>query len=105
ASRAGGEHHQAHDRGAAYLVAVLLHRHLGVVAADDLDEFGRSAGMEAALVDDGKIAGERAVLEIAGLAPHLPLRNLLATLMYLRPAACASSSAVAMSLFTRMEES
>src|SRR6185312_12278996 len=105
APRTGGEHHEPHDRRAADLVAIFLHRHLGVVAADDLDEFGGSTGMQAALVDNRKFAGDRSVLQIAPLFFHFPLRNLLATLMYLRPAACASSSAVAMSSFTRMLES
>ena len=54
-ARAGGQHHQAHDRRAADLDAVLLDMDRGVEAAGELDEFGRGACMQAALVDDRKL--------------------------------------------------
>ena len=49
---AGGEHHQAHDRGAADLLAAALDPHLGVELLDRLHEFRRSAGVQAFLIDD-----------------------------------------------------
>src|SRR5690242_7650159 len=47
---AGGKHHQAHDRRAADLDAILLDMDRGVEAAGELDEFRRGACMQAALV-------------------------------------------------------
>src|SRR5690606_2069051 len=90
AAGTGGQHHQPHDRGAADAHAVLLDHDRGVVAADELDEAGGSPGVQPALVDDGQLLADRPV-------SHFPLRTWLATLMYLRPAACASCSACAMS--------
>ena len=59
AARAGGKHHQAHDRRAADRGAVLLDRDLGLEAAGELDEFRRGARMQAALVDDLEIRGNQ----------------------------------------------
>ena len=44
------EHHQAHDRGAADAVAVLLDLDRGVDLAGEVDELGAGPGMEPALV-------------------------------------------------------
>src|SRR5690606_21614664 len=99
AAGAGGEHHQAHDRGAADAHPVLLDLDRGVEAADELDELGRGAGVQAALVDDRQLLadGGRGA-RVAGVfrSAHLPLRAWLATLMYLRPAVCASDREAAM---------
>src|SRR4051794_34230589 len=107
-SRTGGKHHQAHDRCAADLDAVLLDMDRGVEAAGELDEFRRGARMQAALVDDRKLPGDLIFGDLVffrGQRVHLLLRSWLATLMYLRPAACASSSAAAMLSPLRIEDS
>src|SRR5690606_5128753 len=98
AAGAGGQHHQAHDGGAADADTVLLDGHVGVILADELDELGRSAGVKAPLVDDHHLLAEHAL-------SHFPLRTWLATLMYLRPATCASCRAAAMSSPRRTLES
>src|SRR5690606_20482079 len=92
------QHHQAHDRHAADRVSVFRDSHLSLVLADRLDEFRRRPGMQAALVDDVEFAG--------GMGGHvayayLPLRTRLATLIYLRPASDASTSALSMSFSPR----
>ena len=66
---------------------------LGIEAVDDLDELGRGARMQAALVDDQQISRDQTIAPMRAGAAHLPLRSWLATLMYLRPASAASSTA------------
>src|SRR5690606_4102431 len=99
ASGAGRQHHQAHDRGAADLDAILFHVDRRLVAARHLDELGRGTRVQAALVDDLEITDNLIRLRPGA---HLPASNWLATLIYLRPAACASSSEACMSSPLRM---
>src|SRR3954447_4251388 len=97
-----GQHHQAHDRGAAHGLAATRHPDFRVEALDRLNEFGRSARVQAALVDDGKFAGDRAgrhtrpdFVPGRGLVAHLPARTRLAMVTYLRPASWAMAIASA----------
>ena len=43
----GGQHQQTHDAVAAGAFAILAHGGIGVEAFDDLDQFGRGAGVQA----------------------------------------------------------
>src|SRR5690606_40048713 len=99
AAGTGGQHHQAHDGCPADGHAVLLDFHHGLELAGELDELGRCAGMKPALVDDRELAHDR--LLAGGIGSHLAVRTWLATLIYLRPAVCASSSATCMSSLRR----
>jgi hypothetical protein len=58
-ARAGGQHHQPHDRGAADRDTVLFDAHFRLEAADQLHEFGRGACMQPTLVDDLELANQR----------------------------------------------
>src|SRR5262249_15763597 len=98
----GGEHHQAHDRVAADALVAARHAHLRVELLDRLHEFRRSARVQAFPVDDldvtgagvGRRAPTGAFEALTGVA-HFPLSTRLATVMYLRPASCASTTACA----------
>src|SRR6476661_3999497 len=100
-SRPCGEHHQPHDRGTADGLAAARHPDFGVEALDHLDEFCGSARVQAALVDDGKFAGQRVrrdtwpglVLRRRGIVAHFPARTRLAMVTYLRPASWAMAMA------------
>src|SRR5690606_12608069 len=99
AAGAGGQHHQPHDRGAADDDAVLLHFDRGIEAARDLHKLGGGAGVQPALVDDLQAARDA---RNGSLGPrHLAASTWLATLMYLRPAFCASARAFSMSSLAR----
>src|SRR5437762_11900195 len=80
------EHHQAHDRGAADLAAVLLDLDLRVDFAGEIDELGASPGVEPALVGDPDLPADRVQ---AAASPRISL----ATEMYLRPASRAAATA------------
>src|SRR3954447_4542450 len=80
------EHHQAHDRGAAHPVAVLLHLDLGVDLAGKIDELGARPRMEPALIGDRDLAENR---RQAAASPRISL----ATEIYLRPASRAAATA------------
>src|SRR5690606_36551607 len=81
------------------LVALDLHGRIEFTC--HLHELGRGAGMKATLIDDGDFANNG----VGGVRAHFPVKSWLATLMYLRPATWASSSAVAMSPVLRTLES
>src|SRR5690606_11518945 len=98
AARAGGKHHQPHDRVAAHADTILLDGDVRIVFADKLDELCRRAGMQAPLVDDHHLLAEL-------VFGHFPLTAWRATLTYFRPATCASCKAMAMSLPRRTRES
>src|SRR5579883_3462791 len=97
-----GQRHQAHDRTAGHLGAVLAHGHLGIELPGELDEAGGGAGVQPALVADGDDslgcargwlgAGVRG-LDLAH--QWASARSCEATLMYLRPASCAPRTASA----------
>src|SRR5438552_2337810 len=80
------EHHQAHDRGAANLVAVLLDLDLRVDLAGKIDEFGAGPGVEPAHVGNLDLAADRVQ---AAASPRISL----ATEIYLRPASRAAATA------------
>src|SRR3954470_9353551 len=80
------EHHQAHDRGRADLVAVLLDVDLGVDLTGEIDELGAGPGMQPALVGDPHLAADCAQ---AAASPRISE----ATEMYLRPASRAAATA------------
>src|SRR5664279_2103430 len=94
-----GQHHQAHDRGAADAFVTAGHDDGGVELFGGLHEFGRGAGVQALLVDDfdlthdggGAILGQSAV-RLSG-AVHLPVSTRLAIVQYLRPASWAAATA------------
>src|SRR5690606_29286343 len=87
----GGQHHQAHDRGAGHRLAVAGNPDAGVKRFRALHEPGRSAGMEAPAVLDHQSA-RRSVGHDAGRTSTVgnqlssPASTRLATLMYFRPA-------------------
>ena len=56
---AGGQHHQPHDRAAGDRGAVLAHPNLGVEEPGGLDEPGRGARMQPALIADRRDAADR----------------------------------------------
>src|ERR1700686_3315864 len=102
-ARRGGEHHQPHDRSARHGGAVLAHRNLGVELCGGFDEAGGCTRVQPALIADlylssrcggglrsrvGKVLGIRLGGHRRGSA-----RSCEATLMYLRPASCAPSTA------------
>src|SRR5580700_3557112 len=99
----GREHHQAHDRPARYGGAVLANRNLRVELPRGLDEAGRGAGVQPALVADldgssslggglRSLAGKVLSIRIGGHR-RASASSWEATLMYLRPASCAPSTA------------
>src|SRR5579862_924990 len=102
--RAGrcGEHHQAHDRPAGDRRAVLAHPDFGVELARGLDKAGRGARVQPLQVADlagapdrngaRRRAGGLAVVAV-GAHRRASASNCEATLMYLRPASCAPSTA------------
>src|SRR5215207_5121597 len=101
----GAEGEEGHDRASADGLAAAGDGHVGIEALDRLHEFRGSAGVEALAVDDRKLADERAfrngrgraVLGVAAvehrLRGQLPASTREATLMYLRPASWALSTA------------
>src|SRR6185295_4238594 len=91
------EHHQAHDRGAADLVAVLLHLDRGIDLGGDGDELGARPGMEAALVPDLHRPGRHQ----AAASPNISE----ATEIYLRPASRAAATAERTSIVLRAPSS
>src|SRR5690348_5381766 len=80
------EHHQAHDRGAAHAVAVLLDLDLRVELACHCDELGARPCVQPASVGDRDLAANR------GQAAASP-RISDATEIYLRPASRAAATA------------
>src|SRR5215470_13580493 len=98
-----GEHHQPHDRGAAYSFVPTRHPHIGIEFFHRLHEFGRGAGVQAFFVanDESANHGVRGGLRVrqAGAAlpggVHLPVSTRLAMVTYLRPASCAAATASA----------
>src|ERR1700674_252323 len=107
-ARAGGEHHQPHDRGSADGLAMAGHRDVGVEFFRRLHESRRSARMQTTAIDDlqhprdrrGGVAGRPAVISSWRLA-HFPASTRLAMVMYLRPASCAWTTASASGLSSR----
>src|SRR5262245_47338188 len=93
----GGEHHQAHDRGAADPLGAAGDPHLGIVLLDRHDELGRGARVQAFLVADFEHARDlgRAPVFDRGAAGvvHVPVSTRLAMVTYLRPASCAARTA------------
>src|SRR5438270_10997144 len=81
------KHHQAHDRGAADAVAVLLDFDLGVELAGEVDEFRARSRMEPALVGDLDLAAGGAAQ--AAASPRISE----ATEIYFRPASRAAATA------------
>src|SRR5258708_3709526 len=80
------EHHQAHDRGAADAVAVLLDLDHGVDLTGEVDEFGAGPGVEPAHVGNFDFLTDRVQ---AAASPRISE----ATEMYLRPASRAAATA------------
>src|SRR5579871_4570102 len=99
----GGEHHQAHDRGAADGFVAARHAHLGVEFFHRLHELRRGAGVQAFFVADEEDADQRvggrrrlvgcALAAAAGRCAHLPVSTRLAMVTYLRPASWAAATA------------
>src|SRR4051794_38044051 len=79
------EHHQAHDRGSAHAVPILLHLDLGVDLAGEVDELRARPCMEPALIGDRDLAASR---RQAAASPRISL----ATEIYLRPASRAAAT-------------
>src|SRR5690606_31579422 len=102
-ARPGGQHHQAHDRGAAHGHPVAAHAHLRVEMVGHAHEAGRGAGVEPALVADGQPLADSAAGIGKGFA-QTP-RTSLATLMYLRPASAAILTASRTSVSPRTRAS
>src|SRR6267154_301391 len=106
----GCEHHQAHDRSAADPLGSAGDKDLGIELLHRHHEFGGGAGMQAALIadlqhttDGGRgPGGIGAAVRFAHLA-HLPFSTRLATVMYLRPASCAASTATCGRPITEIE--
>src|SRR5262245_15887134 len=99
-----GEHHQPHDRGAADHHVVARDLDLGHELLSHVDEFDRRPGVQAAPVDHGHAAAQRLALPVTvsiglGLSHYLAaspcstLSRVLATLIYLRPASWALTTA------------
>src|ERR1700730_17452757 len=101
----GGEHHQAHDRGAADNLAAAHDAHLGVEFLDRLDEAGGGARVQSFFIADGEHADDGALAQRRRIARalvgagrrlvHLPLSTRLAMVTYLRPASWAAATASA----------
>src|SRR5215470_17248383 len=95
-ARPGRQHHQAHDRGAADPLGAAGDEHLGIELLHRHDELGGGAGMQAALIadfqhtTDGRRPGG---IGAGARLAHFPFSTRLATVMYLRPASCAASTA------------
>src|ERR1700730_19049 len=96
----GGQHHQAHDGGAADGFLTSRHLYFGLEFFDGLHEFRRSARVQAFLVanlkyarhDSSVRAARTAVRSGRGLA-HFSVSTRLAIVMYLRPESCAAATA------------
>src|SRR3982751_4194837 len=86
----GAEHHQAHDRGPADAVSVLLDLDLGVDLAGEVHELGARPRMEPALVGDRDLP---ACLPLAAGQAAASPRISLATEIYFRPASRAAATA------------
>src|SRR5919112_1505543 len=80
------EHHQAHDRGSADAVAVLLDLDLGGDLAREIDELSACPRMEPAFVRNPNFPADRPQ---AAASPRISL----ATEIYLRPASRAAATA------------
>src|SRR2546423_7376028 len=80
------EHHQAHDRGPADAVAVLLDLDLGVDLAGEIDELRARPGVEPAWIGNRDLTADR---RQAAASPRISL----ATEIYLRPASRAAATA------------
>src|SRR5450631_1765046 len=99
--RSRGQHHQPHNGGAADRLVAFCHPDFGAEALDRLDEFGGSARVQTALVDDGNFPGYRARRDTwpaiyfgrRVVVGHLPARTRLAMVTYLRPASWAMAMA------------
>src|SRR3954451_2419771 len=102
-ARRGGEHHQPHDRPARYGGAVFANRNLGAELAGGLDETRGGAGVQPLLIADPYIASRdggrlrrrlgRALRIGGGGHRRASARSWEATLIYLRPASWAPSTA------------
>src|SRR5215207_217728 len=94
---------QSHDRAAPNRLPAPRDGDVRVEALDRLHEFGGRSRMQAFAINDEKVARMRAVrlrrrrtfvdARVRPFAAHLPARTREATLMYLRPASWACSTA------------
>src|SRR3954447_9938512 len=92
-----------HDRPSSDRLAAARHGHVGRETLDSLHELGGRARMKALAVDDRQVAHARALRGwrqrfrfdggVRPIRAHLPARTRDATLMYLRPASWACSTA------------
>ncbi len=80
----GGQHHQAHDRGARPPSCRPWTRGFGIESLDGLDEFGAGPGMQSAFVDDQHLPRH------AHACPSLPVQHAACDIDVLRPASEAS---------------
>src|SRR4051794_4974716 len=101
-TRCGGKHHQPHDRAPGYCGTILADEDFGIELRGGLDEPGRGAGMQPPLVADldgslgagrGGRGGIGKILGDIGTHRRASASSCEATLMYLRPASCAPSTA------------
>src|SRR5947209_6230226 len=101
-ARGGGQHHQPHDRTSGDRGAVLAYPDIGLELRGRLDKPGGGAGMQSFLVTDldgSPRGGQRLrrgfgkVLGGLGIHRRASASSCEATLMYLRPASCAPSTA------------
>src|SRR5262245_30672052 len=101
-ARRSREHHQSHDRPAGHGRSVLAHPDIGFELRRRLDKTRRGAGVKPLLVADldgaprrGRSLCGRFGKVLGGIGCHrrASARSCEATLMYLRPASCAPSTA------------
>ena len=71
-----GEHHQAHDRGAADGVTFPRHFDLGLEGARAAHELGRGAGVQSLLVGDRHLGEVKAVFRPSRFAAALVGRDI-----------------------------
>src|SRR5579885_2166976 len=92
---AGRKHHEAHDGAAGDRGSVLRDGDLGVELEGKLDETGRSARVQPALVADDDGSSRGGALARVGRLVHqrTSARSCEATLMYFRPASWAPRTA------------
>src|SRR5690606_32886039 len=100
-ARACRKHHQPHDGRAAHRVAVPSHRNLGIERFGALDELRRRACVQPLSVADGHESGGCATVVFGHVSHGSPESTCLATLMYLRPASLARSTALASGVLLR----
>src|SRR5690606_29614978 len=98
---ASGKHHQTHDGRTADGIAVAGHRDVGVERFRQLDELRRGARVQSFAIADGHECGWLAAVENGHVHQGSPESTCLATLMYLRPASLARSTALASGVLLR----